>query len=66
MHITRICQRCGAKYWTSNGKAKYCSDECRIAAHREKQKQWRDNHPDYFRNRRSSEKEKTAADTAAD
>lgn len=49
MHIKLICEWCGAEYWTGNGKAKYCCDECRKAAYKEKQKEWRDTHKGYAR-----------------
>ena len=52
MRTTRICEWCGEEYWTSNGKAKYCCDECRKAArkkerHKEYQREWRETHPEY-------------------
>ena len=45
--IKKICELCGREYWTGNGKAKYCSDECRKAAHKAKIKIWADEHKDY-------------------
>ena len=29
----RTCQWCGAVYYLSDGRRKYCCDECAIAAH---------------------------------
>lgn len=50
MRIKRFCNLCGSEYWTGNGKAKYCSDECRKEAARRRQAKWRDEHPEYHKN----------------
>ena len=49
MRIKKICEWCGNEYYTGNGKAKYCSDKCRKEAYKEKQRQWRAEHPDYLK-----------------
>lgn len=49
MRIKRICELCGAEYWTGNGKAKYCSEDCRKEATKRRQKKWRADHPDYHK-----------------
>lgn len=49
MRIKRHCLICGSEYWTGNGKSKYCSDACRREATRKRQKQWRDEHPEYHK-----------------
>lgn len=54
MNIRRKCPICGENFWTGNGKAKYCSDDCRKAAHQSKQKEWREKHPDYLKEWRKS------------
>ena len=49
MDIEKTCERCGNKYRTGNGKAKYCSDTCRKEAYKQKQKEWREQNPDYMK-----------------
>ncbi len=41
------CPICG-KSFESRKKAKYCSDWCRQVARAQKQKAWREAHPDYY------------------
>lgn len=49
MRIMKTCEICGSKYYTGNGKAKYCSDECKKEATKRRQKKWREEHPDYHK-----------------
>lgn len=49
MRIKKRCCLCGAEYYTGNGKAKYCSNECRKEATRQRQKAWREEHPEYYK-----------------
>ena len=49
MRIKLHCVLCGAEYYTSNGRAKYCSDACRKAATKVRQDRWRSEHPDYHK-----------------
>lgn len=49
MRIMKTCEICGSKYYTGNGKAKYCSDECKKEAIKRRQKKWREEHPDYHK-----------------
>ena len=49
MRIKKRCELCGEDYWTGNGKAKYCSDACRKETTRQRQKKWREEHPDYHK-----------------
>lgn len=50
MRIKKRCCLCGADYYTGNGKAKYCSDECRKEATRRRQRTWYEEHPEYHKN----------------
>lgn len=47
MKIKAKCQYCGETYWKTNGKSKYCSDACKKAVIKDKQRQWREDHPSY-------------------
>ncbi len=49
MWIKKRCELCGNEYWTGNGKAKYCSDECKKLATKQRQKKWREEHPNYHK-----------------
>lgn len=49
MEINATCKICGQAYIKRNGKALYCSDECKREATRQRQKAWREAHPDYLR-----------------
>lgn len=49
MRIMKTCEICGSKYYTGNGKAKYCSDECKKEAAKRRHKKWREEHPDYHK-----------------
>lgn len=49
MDIKKRCEWCGNEYHTGSGKAKYCSDKCRKEAHRQKQREWHRQNPDYLK-----------------
>ena len=49
MLLKSYCKLCGKPYMRSHGEAKYCSDECKKEATRQRQKAWREAHPDYHR-----------------
>lgn len=49
MRIMKTCEICGSKYYTGNGKAKYCSDACKKAGRKRTAREWRESHPDYHR-----------------
>ena len=49
MKIRAKCKICGTEYWKKNGKAMYCSDECKKTATRNRQKKWREEHSGYMK-----------------
>lgn len=49
MKIKAKCEICGAEYWKSNGKSKYCSAECKKKGRQATSKKWREDHPEYLR-----------------
>ena len=48
MRIQAICHICGAEYWKTNGKSKYCSVECKREGRARTLANWRTAHPTYM------------------
>jgi hypothetical protein len=47
MRIKAKCELCGAEYWKTNGKSKYCSDVCKKAGRKATLSKWRGENKDY-------------------
>jgi 5-methylcytosine-specific restriction endonuclease McrA len=47
MKIKAKCTLCGAEYWKTNGKSKYCSEACKKAGRKATLAQWRSENKDY-------------------
>lgn len=43
------CAVCGITYFTSASNSKYCSLECKEKARKIKAKEWKDNHPNFYK-----------------
>lgn len=43
------CVICGSTFGTQRNNARYCSDDCRRAAHKKSRKQWERTNPDYMK-----------------
>ncbi|WP_455363071.1 hypothetical protein [Vagococcus elongatus] len=43
------CAVCGLLFHTVVSSKRYCSDECRRVARRDKQRQWQSDNPDYMK-----------------
>lgn len=47
MRVKAKCSICGAEYYKTNGKSKYCSAECKAAGRKITLARWNEAHPDY-------------------
>ena len=49
MIINKVCKICGKKFTTTNGNAKFCSEECRKKGYQIRQDKFNKSHPGYQR-----------------
>lgn len=43
------CEECGVTYFTTATNSKYCSLECQDKAHKRKAKEWKEKHPNFYK-----------------
>ena len=50
MRVKRVCEICGKEFFATNAMSKYCSADCKRAGYKNRQKRFKEKHPDYMDN----------------